>query len=408
MSGVSEAAKNLNAKIEAELAEIDGSPEDLSTKEYIFEGGELDGQKLSHAELVGKEKAEDDAALADAQKDAKEATDQSTDGATEEKPAEGESKEELNAETTADGKTDDKGEAQEETAETKEPEYKPDLSYKVYDQSKEFPEWAKPLATSKETEENLRRTLQKSEAFDVLKPKHETVIRERDEHKNFNEDHVRRVEALQHLRDKDLELWLHKMGVSEEALVRHAAQIAAKQQDPTEWQRYKEGRDQRFSVAQREEQVSQTEDAQATNFRRVHNEAMATTLSAPVVVDFKTRMDAAYGEGSFERTLRTYGSQQLQAGSYKQPLECANWVMEQYGKMLPAQPIPPPPPAPKQQQGAAPAPQSAAPSAQAPRTKERPKTLPSVGRGTAASPTASRPRNLKEVEEKAARELERL
>lgn len=279
--------------------------------------------------------------------------------------------------------------------------YQPNYAYKVYDQEKQFPDWAKPLATSKEVEDNLRTTIQKSEAFEALKPKHENVVKERDTARSHVQEHVEKVTRMQKLRDDDLPLFLRNMGVSPKALIDHAAKMAHLQDtDPQAYAQYMSDIEVRANHRQQADDLVVSQQQVAQSAHDSHQQAMSFTLSLPDVSQFRTKMDATYGSGSFDAALANYGTTvfNAQQGRYLPPLEGAKWVMEQWGKSLPPVAAVPPPAAvapvqttsaPVQPENGSPAPKAAAP---------RLKTLPNVGRGTAASPVRARPKSFADLD----------
>lgn len=392
----SELEKLVDAGVRENEISMD-APEDI-----VFENGPRAGQKLSAKDLAKEMQSdpdpqpnrEEEIILPGKDADPKAAKEPKAEDseATEEDPAAETPEPEPKGEPAADVKAD----------ESKVDEYQPNTVYKVYDQEKQFPDWAKPLATSKEVEENLRSTLQKSEAFEVLKPKHENVVRERDEAKGHVDDHVRRVQRMSDLRDKDLPLFLRSMGVPPKALVDYAANLAyLEKEDPDGYRRELASVDDRARKLDESDAIQrQAQDVHAQR-AAIHEEAKALTFARPDVVSTRARIDATYGQGFFEKAFENYGSAKwLESRTYVQPADVARWVMETYGSNLPpvsaaAQPVVPPvnQSAPAQQ-----VPNGSAPAPQPKPTPPRVKTLPNVGRGTAASPVKARPKSFKDLE----------
>lgn len=420
----------VKAKTEAELdqalntgaAEIEfETPADDSILE--FEGGEFAGQRMTPKEFqklhagVDEEDPVPPEAKADGEAGASAATEAKPDQAAAEGGERAEATEvDPAAEATA--QTGAEAEAGEAASETQaEPAYQPNFAYKVYDETKEFPEWAKPLVTSKETEDHFRTALQKSDAFDMLKPKHETVIRERDSATRAVHEHIAKVQRSAQLRDRDMDQWLHEMGVSDDALLRHAANVAAKKQDAAAWAAFEAERATKRQTYERELQaLEQPEPTSPDNPAvRAHQGAWDAMNKMPDVVSFRERMDAVYGEGAFDQALRTRGSLVFKDHGYVPPHVHAQWVMETYGKSLPAQPTPQPKPASTPAPAKQPAPQGAKPAqgasaAPAPKpatpAPARVKSLPNAGRGVAgASPTRQRPRSLDDLKKQIDKEL---
>lgn len=284
------------------------------------------------------------------------------------------------------------------TTQTTEP-YKANTVYKVYDQEKQFPDWAKPLATTKESEENLRSVLQRSEAFDTLRTKHTSTVEERDNLRGSVEEHVERVQRHAELREKNLGQFLHNMGCTPKAIIDYAATLAHMQDtNPAEYAEVLRRFDRGAEDFNRGFTERQTNNDQANQMRALHQQAWDSTMNAPEVANFRTRMDSIHGPGAFEKQLKVRGSHVYQTENkrYVPPQELAQWVMTTWGSALP--PV-----------VAAPAvtPQATTPAAQSvPQTPVNPsqqkpgrvQTLPNLGRGSNASPTRVKPKSFAEME----------
>jgi hypothetical protein len=55
------------------------------------------------------------------------------------------------------------------------PSYQPKLKYKVLDQEKDFPDWAKPIVKSPEVEKTIRDMLERAEGLDHVKQRREVL-----------------------------------------------------------------------------------------------------------------------------------------------------------------------------------------------------------------------------------------
>lgn len=375
---------------ETEQTTQDTELADLGEKAFKFEGGPLDGQELSSKEV--------DALDGDDAPEVKTADQQTEPG---DKPAE-ETAAAGDTTPAADGtQTDDKTDVT--------PKYEPVFSYKVNAQDRQFPEWVKPLVTSKETEENIRTVFQKSDAFDELKPKHETIRRERDEAIAHRDEHVRRVQDLATVRDRDLGLFLHEMGVSEEAFLRHAVKVASlKEENPAG---YVALHDQiRTAADQRRQSFQQPQQSEPnSDLRAIHSENLKTAFEAPNVVQFKSNIDQKMGAGQFDRIVRLEVDAMRAEGEqgYIHPVRVAARVIEKYSSFLtPPATSQTPAPAKTTATTAAPAGNGAPPARSQTRTPA--KSIPNVGKGTASSPIQSRPKTMEEVKKKAQRELEQI
>ncbi len=369
-------------------------------EELVFEGGSLDGKRMTVRELKEIDSDELDGQegggkVADAGKQPDPAA-----AATEVSPAPGEV---APAVTAAEATPADPAQAAEKL------EYKPDFKLKVYDQEKEFPEWAKKVSTSKEVEDHLRASLQKSEAFDQLKPKHESVIRERDEARSMVHEQVRKVNAMAKARDTNPHLFMRSMGITDDQILRLGVQLAQAQTDPAVATSLaaKLAADEQ-ALAQETAVSSQAEDA-----LRIHRQTVDFVMASPVVSTFRQRMDAVYGEGSFDQAFSLTGSAAYGKEGYLHPQVVAERVMSQYGQLLPQPGVVPvaaagsvaatPGVSSPTGTGAGPggvvAPQAAPP--------QRVKAIPNVGVGSAVSPARTKMRSLDDVQKRVNAELGR-
>jgi len=358
-----------------------------------FEGGELDGQSMKLSDFEKKAAEKTEVVLpAETAADGKEI--ELPDPAAEPLP-EDKTKEALaEGETAPDAKAaDDKAEKPAGTEEA----YKPNFGYKVYDQEKTFPEWAQKASTSKEAEEQVRATLQKSEAFEALKPKHETVVRERDENKRYVQDHVQKVERLVKLREKNLDGFFKEMGVSEDAVIKYAFAVVKAKDDPafaTQLANQRVEADQSF---QREEAEASQARQGADAFAVSHAASTRLVMAVPEVQQFREAMDAKMGPGAFEREFAQTGSEAFNKGEgYVPPDEVVRRVHAKYSAVIPAAPAPAPAPTIVPAAAAAPIPV---------KPHERPKTLPNLGRGTSSSPTKAPMKNLGDMKARIDAEL---
>lgn len=385
---------------------------------YTFEGGPLDGQSLKRSEIaeaadVKDPEATDDKAVPDGNA-----------ASTEGDPDQGDLKEE-DGEPSKDATEVAADKAASETpstdpaaaeGETKVEAYQPNHKYKVYDEEKEFPDWAKKVATTKESEENLRTSLQKAEAFDVIKPKHTEVLRERDEARRGLQEDATRVQHLMKTRDTDLGVFFKKMGVSRDAVIRYASDVLKAEEDPALARAIVDREAAVERSLDNEFVTTQQQQQQASTFETQHQTALNQTFALPEVQSFKTRMDQVHGPGSFDAAFRNVGSLAYQRGEgYVPPNVVAQRVMETYGKGLPQSTVPTTPVvSPVAPAAAAPvsAPGTKAASAAAPAnggqapSRERVKTLPNVGRATSVTPAKRVPmRNLDDVKKRTDAEL---
>jgi hypothetical protein len=408
------------AKSMADLANLSAStaPEvefesNTSDEDFVFEGGELDGKRMTSNEISKEFRAKelevpDPKEIKDGDKgdskDAK-ASDQKTEVAEEgsqesETPSE---VKEASTETTDDAsESDDSNKTEEKT----EPKYEPNFGYKVYDEQREFPDWAKPLVTSKETEENFRTTLQKSEAFDVLKPKHETVIRDRDQSKAMVNDHVAKVNRLIELRQKDPLAFFEEVGASDDLIISMASKLLKAQDSPELTAALDTQRETSRRLRARDLEDAAREATTSSDMAQVHQNLMRQTLEFPAVSSLMQRMNGA-NPGSFDVAMNLAAATIRQGGhqGYIQPADVAQKVLAQYGPLYAGSAVVTPV-APVVTTQTAPVTQTAQGGTVQPVVpKVRPKTLPNLGKGSSASPVGSKPKSLADVKKRTQSEL---
>lgn len=409
-----EAPKSLDdlaslAADQAKEIEIDVPSAD---EELHFEGGPLDGKRMTARQAEQEDLALEQAAADKAAgKKPGETPDPATPAAEPAVAAEGGEPAETPAEAPAAAST-------EETP-ASEPKYTPDFKLKVYDQEKEFPEWAKPLCTSKESEDNLRQTLQKSEAFDALKPRHEATVKERDEARGYVQEHTMKAQNMVKMRDTNPHLFIKSMGISDDQILQIGVQLAKAKDDPT----IATAIANQLSADQRTLDQEFSAQDQARQSQQVHRQTVDMVFAMPEVQAFRSRFEAVYGQGTFEATVHNTGALAYQREGYLHPQLVVQRVMQQFGNTLPQlnSPVPQPAagPAPGGQPQGGPGPVSAPQIAQPqatpqsaahgarPAPPQRPKTIPNVGRGSTVTPVRSKMRSLDDVQKRVEAELAR-
>lgn len=293
-------------------------------------------------------------------------------------------KEETEAAAPADTEVVDDGEKDSEVAEAEgSAEYKANTSYRVYDQERQFPDWAKPLVTSKETEDSFRDLLSKADGLDEMKPRHQQTVQERDQLRSeltFVKDDIKRIVGL---RQSNPQVFFTELGIDDDMVIAAAKKIVLAQETPEAWDQYQANR--RASVdAYQQSKNAQGMSAQAQQqFMSAHNTALEMALGHPEVKGFEQQFDRLHGLGSFRQQVAAYGNYQYQATRQNvSPMDAVKHVYEFHRKTLPAE---------------APAGTRAAPAVKPGGTRVAPKALPNVGKGKNASPTQSRPRRLADL-----------
>lgn len=277
----------------------------------------------------------------------------------------GNSSEDTGGDATTDGET-----AEAQTA------YQPNYQYKVYDDVKEFPDWAKKLVSDEETEKALRDMFTKADGLDPVK---ERYGRTRDELEQVRSEHARYQQFLQqahHYANSDLGTFLEMHQIPKERVLAHARQLLEFEENPQLKQAYDERRQQIVSQFEAENRVRELEQAYQSERTERFNSEMRMALSQPHIADFEQKFDQIKGAGAFREQIRRVGSSYYSANKRTlPPFESVNQVYDFFKDMVP----------------------QSSTQQQAPGQRERPHTIPNMGPGRGHSPAKARPRNLEEM-----------
>ncbi len=119
-------------------------------------------------------------------------------------------------ETTTDATASDDVSVGETTQTTEKEDYTPNLTYKVYDEEKQIPDWAKSFVTSKEAEENFRSLFSKADAVDQMTAKRERQAQEFSELQENHENIMGQLNEASHFVERgDLESFFKTIGLNE-------------------------------------------------------------------------------------------------------------------------------------------------------------------------------------------------
>ncbi len=274
------------------------------------------------------------------------------------------------------------------------PAYEPNTKYKVYDQEKEFPDQLKALVKDKATEDYFRDLLSKADGLDVMKPKHQEIVGQRDQLKgevDFFRSDINRVLTL---RDKQPHLFAAEVGITDDWIINRAKEIVNAKETPEAWDQFNRTRATQYDSYTQQQQANRVQQDASAQFVNVHQQQMSMALSQPEVSSFQAEFDKVHGPGSFQEEVRKHGyyhyERTKQGGRPENlaPMDAVKQVYEFHKKTF-TQAAP---------QGG----QQAADKGgqQAPTTKRvTEKPIPNVGKGRNVSPTGRRFKNIKEMRE---------
>jgi len=256
---------------------------------------------------------------------------ESTETVTEEQTDNVEAAEAVPAE--ADAATDG-GDVESEPAE---PEYTPNFGYKVYDEEKEFPDWAKELVKSKDLEDNFRTYLQKGDAFDPLKEKYEKRGAELTESNAKYDNMIGKLTEYDHYIKKGaLGPVFKDWQISDQAVIDYVANLLKAQDDPAAKNAWQAQQDNVVNDWQNNQTQSQLLQQNQELQRQYHEANYAQVLAQPTVAEFDQKLTAALANGE---TLRSLADREGQAyyqqhGRDTTPAEAVRMVMDRYKNVV--------------------------------------------------------------------------
>lgn len=270
-------------------------------------------------------------------------------------------------------------------------EYTPDLSYKVFDEQREFPEYVRSIIKDKESEDQIRSLFCKAEALEPMKEKlkGERTARENWENKfqeldNNHHQLLRTVQEADHYAKNDLASLFKFMNIPRDAVLKYAAEQLQYEDLPADQRQLIDQRSQQTQQSfQYQTQLDQIQSQNMELMRQQHDANMSQAMSEPEIASFKKVFEEKRGEGSFLKAVNDYGdAQYLKTQQYVSPHQAVRAVYEQYSGFLNTEPTP-------------------KPGAEAPQAKPHtpPAALPSVGRGGGASPIKKVHKSLDELRE---------
>jgi hypothetical protein len=179
--------------------------------------------------------------------------------------------------------------------------FTPNYKFTSLDKEFEFDEWAKPLVTSKEVEENLRKLYTERAGIDHIKQGRQEFATKAAE---FEKKYTEQTEALRELgsfaQKGDYDSFFDALGINKDSVLKYAIELAKRESNPqlkAEWQANREAE---------MKQIQESQTAQEFQARQQEFEVQKRTweldqvLTAPQVTDAQTQYDTALGrQGAF-------------------------------------------------------------------------------------------------------------
>lgn len=271
-------------------------------------------------------------------------------------------------------------------------DWTPNLKYKVLDQEKEIPEWARGAIT-KENEADIRAVFEKADGLDHVKSKlgEERTARESVE-QNFS-GVKSQISNLVGWRDKNLGIFFEKVGVSKEKAAQWLLQEIEKQDLPEPVRRmYTEHEENQRRLADLEAENLQLSSARETDTVQARTNELGQVLSSPDVAQLVSAFDNRVGKpGSFQQMVIRHGHAEWEASGHKRdmsPKEAVDEVL----KILNLSQAPSPVATPNE---------TAAANATEPKQKvvqqKKPVVLPNIGSGGGSSTAAKRVKSVDDI-----------
>lgn len=278
------------------------------------------------------------------------------------------------------------------------PEFNPEeyRKFQVYEENFEIPEEFVPLMTDKEKAEKIRDLHLKAYGLPKVQEKRDKFRTERDDYRDKYEtasqqlDQKNRQEKrLKEAFEKDFGMALAAMGVSEDQILRHAAEILQFKDDPEKeavYSRQRERDKELFEIKSRMEDFETTTRMQNV---RNHENALEMAFNSPEAVEFTRVYDSKMGQGAFRKEVEDYGnSLAYNKNQYITPDQAVKDIINKFRRMFDVQT----PPMNTQPQGGV-----VPPVGQQTPPSPRPASIPNIGSGSNVSPRRPRFKNLDDV-----------
>ena len=221
-------------------------------------------------------------------------------------------------------------------SEATEPQYEPNWSYKVYDEEKEFPDWAKEVVKSKEHEEALRTYLSKADAFDPLKEKYEDRGGKLTESTTKYDNMINKLTEYDHYIKKGALAPVFKdWQISDQQVIDYVANLLKAQDDPGQKAAWEAQQTNVVNDWQNNQYQSQLLQQNQELARQNHEANYARVLGQPAVAEFATKLESVLGQGQMRSLADQYGQAYYQQnGRDTTPEDAVRHVMETYKGIL--------------------------------------------------------------------------
>jgi hypothetical protein len=232
-------------------------------------------------------------------------------------------------------------ETESSTEEVSEPEYEPSFGYKVYDEDREFDEWAQNILKaegfkSKEIEEHLRDLHARSGAFDRKKEENKEL---KGKLTGLEKDHseiTSEIDEILYYLDNDLDTFFEKLKVPNKKVFDYVERkLEEEKMDPNQRAQLQNHRQSLVEGYQNQRRVESLEsENQKLSSERFELE-MSNALSAPGTLDFSKKFDDLYGAGAFKTAAMNYGrTYYLDNGRDTTPLDAVLKTIDQHRNVV--------------------------------------------------------------------------
>lgn len=192
--------------------------------------------------------------------------------------------------------------ATQEAVGTQKPLFTPNYKFTSLDKEFEFDEWAKPLVTSKEVEDNLRKLYTERAGMDHIKAGRQEFATKAQE---FEKKYTEQTEALKELgsyvQKGDYDSAFDAMGISKDSILKYAIELAKREQwTPEQKQQWQASREAEVHKVQQSQQAQEFEARQQEFEVQKRTWELDQVLTAPQVTDAQSHYDTALGrQGAF-------------------------------------------------------------------------------------------------------------
>lgn len=200
-------------------------------------------------------------------------------------------------------------------------DWTPNFKYKVLDQEKEIPEWARSAVT-KENEAQIREIFEKADGLDHVKTQREEERAAR-ENLDLNFSAIKgEITNLVGWRDKNLGIFFEKVGLPKQKVAQWLLGEIEKEELPEPVRRmYTEHEEQQRRNAELEAENFRLSNTRETDIVQARTNELGQVLSNPEVAQLVSAFDARVGKpGSFQQMVVRHGHAEWEASGHKKDL----------------------------------------------------------------------------------------